>query len=449
MRIAFVRPNLCAARSSDAMEPLAFAILKALTPPDVETVLFDERLDEVPLDQPADLAAITVETFTARRAYELAAAYRRRGVPVVLGGYHPTFLPEEALEFADAVVQGDAEGIWPQVVEDARAGRLRRLYRQDRFPDLAGLRPDRSIFAGKRYAPVTLVQYGRGCRYSCDFCSIRAFYGSSLRQRPVPEVVAEIEAAGSRNVFFVDDNIFVDVPRARALFEALVPLGIRWSCQVSIDVAKDRDLLGLMQRSGATAAVVGFESLDPDNLRQMRKGWMLRYGDYSDSIQALQGAGVMIYGTFVFGYDQDTPQTFDAAVEFAAGNRFYLANFNPLTPTPGAPLMARLRDQGRLLHDRWWLDPGYRYGEATFRPLGMTPEELTRGCYRARTAFNSWGSILRRAMAPSTNLASPWRLGLFLLSNWISRREIHGKQGLRLGSDLTEPTSTAATGVVG
>jgi radical SAM superfamily enzyme YgiQ (UPF0313 family) len=433
MRVSFVRPNLYDGRSRDAMEPLAFAILKGLTPPEVETAFHDERLAPIPFDEPTDLAALTVETYTARRAYQIAGEYRRRGVKVVMGGYHPTFLPEEALRFADAVVEGDAEGLWEQVVEDARQGRLRPRYRRAEFAPLQGSRPDRSVFRGKRYAPVALVQYGRGCRYNCDFCSIRAFYGSSLRQRPVAEVVEEIARVGRRHVFFVDDNIFVDVPRAKELFRALIPLRIRWSCQVSIDVARDRELLALMERSGCLTAVVGFESLSGESLAQMKKGWNLRHADYATSIRALQDAGIMIYGTFVFGYDADTVGSFDRAVDFALHHRFYLANFNPLTPTPGAPLYARLQREGRLIHQAWWLTPGYRYGHATFHPRGMTADELTAGCYRARTAFNAYSSIVRRAFAARTNLASPYRLGVYLLSNLISRHEIHAKQGLALG----------------
>jgi len=434
MKITFVRPNLFDGRSSDAMHPLCFAILKRLTPADVATAFHDERLEPIPFDEPTDLVAMTVETYTARRAYQIAHEYRRRGVPVVMGGYHPTFLPDEALQFADAVVVGDAEGTWPEVVEDARAGRLRPLYQQPGFPALGGVVPDRSIFQGKRYAPVTLVQYGRGCKYNCNFCSIHAFYGNSLRQRPVDEVVDEIKRSGSRVIFLVDDNIFVDIPRAIELFEALVPLRISWSCQVSIDVAHDPALVRLMQRSGCISALVGFESLNRQNLQQMRKGWNLKYGDYATSIKVFQDAGIMIYGTFVFGYDQDTPASFDQAVDFAIRNKFYLANFNPLTPTPGADLYRELEDEGRLLFERWWLDPNFRYGQATFRPCGMTPDELTAGCLRARLRFNTCGSFVRRALAPKTNFRSPFRLGVYVLSNLISRREILSKQGRRLGS---------------
>ncbi len=434
MKVTFIRPNLFNERSTDAMHPLCFAILKSLTPADVETVFYDERLEDIPFDEPTDLVAMTVETYTARRAYQISREFRQRGVPVVMGGYHPTFLPDEALQYADSVVTGDAEGIWPQVVEDARNNRLQKIYSRDSFSPLGGLVPDRTIFNGKRYTPVSLVQYGRGCRYNCNFCSIRAFYGSNLRQRPVDEVVDEIKRLHRKFVFLVDDNIFVDTPKAIELFEALIPLKILWSCQVSIDIASDPDLVRLMKRSGCVNALVGFESLNQDSLKQMRKSWNLQYGNYESSIKVFRDAGIMIYGTFVFGYDQDTVASFDEAVEFAIRNKFYLANFNPLTPTPGSDLYTQLDQEQRLIHDRWWLDPNFRYGHATFHPRGMSADDLTAGCLRARLRFNTYRSLLSRALAPRTNLRSPYRFGIYLLSNLISKREILRKQDRQLGA---------------
>jgi len=435
MRIALVRPNMADVRSSDAMQPLCFAILAGLTPAEVELELVDERLEPIRYDRPADLVAMTVETHTARNAYQVAARFRRRGVPVVMGGHHPTLLPDEALEHADAVVVGDAEGTWPEVVRDAESGRLRRVYRQAGMPSLGGPMPRREVFRGKRYAPLDLVQFGRGCRFACDFCSIHAFYGTSLRWRPVDEVVAELETLGGRHLFFVDDNLLADASRAEALFRALVPLRIRWSCQTSIDVCREPRLLKLMALSGCQAVTIGFESLDQRNLQQMKKQWAMKDGDYAASVRKLREHGMMIYGTFVFGYDYDTVDSFDASVDFALRSRFFLANFNPLTPTPGTALYARLQAEGRLLHDRWWLAPGFRYGQAVFRPRRMTPEQLAEGCFRARRAFNTYRSIFRRALDWRTNCRSPRRLGAFLLGNFVSRREIMRKQGMALGGD--------------
>ena len=435
MRITFVRPSIGGRRASDAMEPLAFAILAGLTPPDVELALYDERLEPVPVDEPADLVALTVETYTARRAYQLATAYRRRGVPVVLGGYHPSFLPDEALQHADTVVIGDAEGLWEAVVRDARAGRLQRVYRQGTPPPLAGLRLDRGIFRGKRYTRVAPVQYGRGCRFACDFCSIHAFYGTSLRQRPVGEVAEEIASLGRRFVLLVDDNLFVDVPKAAELFRALIPLDVRWGCQVSIDLARNPGLLDLMARSGCIAALVGFESLDERNLRQMRKRWNVKWADYATAIGEFRERGIMLYGSFIFGYDHDTPDTFARTVEFALRARFFLVNFSPLTPTPGTRLYDRLHAEGRLTHDRWWLDPDYRYGQATFVPRGMTAEELTAGCARARREFYRASSIARRALDRRANARDLARLGIYLGGNLLSRRELGRKLGQPLGAE--------------
>jgi radical SAM superfamily enzyme YgiQ (UPF0313 family) len=433
MKVTFIRPNLYDDRSSDAMEPLCFAILKSLTPAHVETAFYDERLEEIPYDEDTDLVAMTVETYTARRAYQIAAQYRRRGIPVVFGGYHPTFLPEEALEHADAVVIGDAEGIWEQVLNDAPNGGLQRIYQSRDFPALDKLMPDRSIFNGKKYIPISLVQYGRGCKFNCSFCSIHAFYGNNMRQRPVENVVEDIRRASRRHIFLVDDNIFVNVDKARELFEALLPLNITWSCQVSIDVARDRDLVRLMARSGCISALIGFESLNPASLKEIKKGWNVKWQSYDDAIAVFQREGIMLYGTFVFGCDNDTVDSFDIAVDFSIRHKFFLANFNPLTPMPGAPLFERMRKEGRLLHDRWWLDPEYSYGDATLRPLKMTAKELTNGCFEARKKFNSLGSILKRMRDRRTNLHSLLRIGLFLLANYVSRREIYSKQSRSLG----------------
>jgi radical SAM superfamily enzyme YgiQ (UPF0313 family) len=434
MKITFIRPNMSDMRSADAMEPLVFAILAGLTPAGIETVLFDERLEPIPFDEPTDLVAITVETYTARRAYQIAQAYRRRGVPVVMGGYHPTFVPDEALQYADAVVIGDAEQLWPRIVADAQSGKSRRIYRQVSQPPLSGLKPDRRIFRGKRYAPAALVQYGRGCRFACEFCSIHAFYGFDLRQRPVRDVVAEIEQLERKHIFLIDDNIFVNGPKARELFRALIPLKIRWSCQVSLDIARDEELMTLLEQSGCTTAVIGFESLDEHNLAQMKKKWNLKHGDYASLVQTFRQHGVMIYGSFVFGYDHDTVDSFDISLEFALRSRFYLGNFNPLTPMPGAKLYDRLRAEGRLIYDRWWLDPDYSYGQATFHPRGMTAAELTDGCFRTRRRFHDYSSIVERALDFKTNCRDPYRLGLHLASNLVARREILKKQGRRLGA---------------
>lgn len=436
MRIAFIRPNLGDFRARDAMEPVAFAILAARTPPGVALALHDERLAPVPLDLDVDLVALTVETYTARRAYQIAAHYRRRGIPVVMGGYHPTLVPEEVAGHCDAVAIGDAEGVWERIVEDARAGRLQAVYRHDASTPMAGVQPDRGIYAGKRYAPVSMVNFGRGCRLACDFCSIHAFYGKRVEQRPVPDLIRELESLPRRRpVFFVDDNLFSDRATLERMLDAIRPLGLRWVCQTTIDVTRDEPLLDKMAAAGCMLAVIGFESLSERNLARIGKKWNLARGDYAQGIARLHARGIMIYGSFVFGYDDDTEASFDRTVEFALAAGFCIANFNPLTPTPGTALMRRLREEGRLLHERWWLDPSFRYGDACFVPRAMTPEQLTEGCWRARRNFYSWSSIARRIASHPGLYANPMRLALLLASNAVSRREIRRKQGAQLGGE--------------
>jgi radical SAM superfamily enzyme YgiQ (UPF0313 family) len=322
------------------MEPKALAVLAGLTPPGHEVAAVDDRFEPLPLDERWDLVALTVGTWEAKRAWEIAAAFRARGATVVAGGYHPSLCPEEAAEHVDAVAVGDAEGCWPAIVEDARAGRLRPVYRA--APGAPSARPDAAVLRRKGYAPVTVVQYGRGCRHACDFCCVRALHPRGLEHRLVDDVVEEVAAGGRRRVFFCDDNLAADPGRARALLGAIGPLGLRWTTQASLDLADDRPLLSAFARAGCQALVVGLESLDDANLRQMEKGWS-RAEDYAAKLAAIRDHGIMVYAGFVFGYDGDRPDAFARALEFALEQRLFIANFNQLQPYPGTPLFERVR----------------------------------------------------------------------------------------------------------
>lgn len=433
MKVVLIRPNMGDYRSTDAMPPLAMGILAARAG-NHSVTLIDDKVEPVPLELDADLVAMSVETFTAHRAYQLAAGYRAQGIRVVMGGYHPTLLPEEVLQHADAIVIGDAEGAWEALLADANNGVLQRRYQGDNQQSLADYRLDRSIFRNKRYAPIDLIQYGRGCRFACDFCSIHSFYGSTTRVRPVESLRAELEQLNRhRLLFFVDDNLFSSETNLHALLQAIRPLKLRWSCQISIDVARSPDMLDKLAEAGCIFVLIGFESMEPGNLRMMNKPWNSVSGSYKQVVRQLHQRGIGVYGTFVFGYDFDTPDTIKRSLEFALEAQLEIANFNPLTPTPGSPLYSRLRAEGRLLSPVWWLDPEYRYGNPIFKPRAITPEQLAHGCFDARKQFYAWSSIARRVFMTDKPFAL-FGTSMTAIASVISRREIYRKQGRQLGT---------------
>lgn len=422
------------------MEPLPAATIAGLTPPDVSIKFYDDRMEAIPVDEPTDLVAISVETYTAKRAYQIASDYRRRGVPVVMGGFHAMLCPEEVADYAEAVVVGEAEAVWPQVIDDARHGTLQKIYRAPERPSLRGLRPRRDIFAGKRYLPIGLVEAGRGCHFKCDFCAIQTVFERTQSRRPVDDILAELETLrgqGKRFFFFVDDNITSNMRQAKELYEALIPLKLRWVSQASINAAHDEEFLDLIKRSGCEGLLIGFESLNPDNLKAMDKGFNTMKGGFEAALANLRRYGIKLYLTFVFGYDEDTIDSFQETVEFAKEHQIYIGAFNHLTPFPGTPLYTRLEQEGRLLYDAWWLDDSYRYNMIPFRPKRMTPEELQRGCLAARKAFYTWPSILRRSLAP-VNRPDFFMFWNFYLINWMIRGEVSARDFYPLG-DPTWP----------
>jgi len=418
------------------MEALSAALLAALLPEDVERRFYDDRFEPIPFDEPTDLVTISVETYTAKRSYQIASEYRRRGVPVVMGGFHATLCPDEVKEHCESIVIGEAEDVFPELIDDYRHGRPREIYRASERPDLSGAIPDRSIFAGKGYLPIKLVEFARGCRFQCEFCAVQSFFGATQTHRPVDEVVEEIRRLRTRfgMFFFIDDNLTSDIRAAKELMRALMPLNIRWVSQSSIVVAHDEEALELMRRSGCQGILVGFESLNPANLAQMNKTFNSARGGPEAALAKFRKHGIPVYGTFIFGYDTDVPETFQTTVEFATQQGLMLAAFNHITPFPGTPLYERMRSEGRLLFDPWWLDDDYRYNMVPFRPAGMSPEELASRCLAARRAFYSWGGIAKRTRA-SANRRTAWRLLNFLAVNGMHHLDIETRSGLPLGDE--------------
>lgn len=409
--------------------PLILPHLAGLTPPGIDITLVDEHVEPIdvePIDMAADydLVALTCMTASSQAAYDIADAFRERGIPVVMGGIHPTVMPEEAGEHADGVIVGEAEMVWKDVLADAARGKLQERYRGAKYCDMKGLPlPRRDLLPRDRYLTVNVVQTSRGCPHGCTFCSVSTVAGKVYRLRPVPEVIEEVRLLSPGWLGFVDDNIAGNHDRAKELFEALIPLKIRWVGQADLKMAKDPELLRLAALSGCQAMFIGLESLSPENLRATHKAPNVGI-NMRAAIRAIHENGIEIVGSFVLGLDGDYPDVFRKTVRFAQKAKIVAAQFAVLTPFPGTRIRDQLAEEGRILTNDW---SRYTMSNVVFQPLHMTPRELERGQKWVYGAFYSYLSIIRRNLA--------WRrdnLMLRLLVN-LSYRGIHRKRGVVRG----------------
>lgn len=442
MKLTLIKPNIGRREHSlyvdeGRMEPLQLGILAALTPPGIEVVMYDDRMETIPYDEPTDLVAITVETFTARRAYEISAEFRRRGVKTVMGGMHAMLIPEEVMEHCDSVIVGDAEPVWETMLNDLKNGELKPRYDvvQPTCPQINVI-TRRDIFEGKGYLPITLLQFSRGCSHKCSFCASSVYFKAHHYCRPVEDVIKEIKSQKRRLLFFVDDNIVCDHAKAKELFRALIPLKIRWVSQGSMDMLHDEELMRLMVKSGCLGLVIGFESISPESVSEMNKGTNKKGSSemYKWEIEQLRKWGLQTWAAFTVGHDSDTVESIRATCDFAIKNKFTFAAYNILMPYPNTPLYEKLEREGRLLYDgKWWLHEEYRFNYASIVPKNMTADELTEISFDCRRRFNSVGSIFRRALEPHTNMRTPYRFMTYLVYNPLFRKEVFKKQGMRFG----------------
>jgi len=444
MKICFIQPSI--GKFADKpyvktwqMQPLAIAVLAGMTPPDIEIEFIDDRFDIIPDNLSADLVAIPVETYTAQRAYHIADNIRARGMPVVMGGIHAALLPQEVSEHADAVVTNGAETIWQQVIADAQTKTLKKFYTSIApLSQLIHVPPRREIFKGKPYLPLEMVETGRGCPFTCDFCAIAGAHKASYRSKHIDDIVKDVANVKGKFLYFVDDNFVSQFKRTKELCDALAPLKKRWFSHGSINMAHDRDLLKRLSKSGCTNILIGFESLNKATLEAMGKTWNVVKRSYEDAIERLRDHGISIYGTFVFGYDTDTMDDIDRALEFAIDQKLALAAFNHLVPFPGTPLYERFKKDNRLFEEKWWLKPGYKFGEVAFQPKYTSAKILGQKCFECRTEFYKYSCTFKRLLDRKTHFKSFMDALIFLSANISSRRGIAERQHWPIGEVVTE-----------
>lgn len=441
MKILFILPAIGQKENEKyigtwKMEPLTFATLKALTPDDVETQFFDDRIEKIDYETQADLVAISVETYTAQRAYKIADTFRKKGIKVLFGGYHTKAVPEEALEHSDCVLLGSAENIWETMIEDFKKGALRQTY--EGSLGFSSKLPDRSIYKDKKYLPISLIETGRGCPNNCEFCSISSYYCKKYTPRKIEDIVEEIKQVKHKVIFFVDDNICAQKGHLDAICKAITPLKIGWSSQAALSVAQDEQLLKSIKNSGCQALLIGFESLDKRNLDQMNKSWSYKLGETEELIEKIHKAGIGIYATFVFGFDFDDPEGFQKTVNFSLKHKFFYAAFNHLLPFPDTPFYERLKNENRLLFNKWWLKNDYKYGDIPYQPLKIEPDKLKDFCADARRKFFSPKNIFLRGIAQFKRNKDLFLLLIFFTQNFNLMKEIDEKLNLPIGCGLDE-----------
>lgn len=420
-KILIIKPSRYRSRSDPAVlktkkrrvVPLTLPYLAALTPSDWSVQLIDEQVEEIDFSATPDLVAITVWTINSLRGYEIARRFRERGVPVIMGGPHTAFFAEEAAQYCDAVCIGEGEDVWPVMLEDAKHGRLKTIYRRDDFCDLQGLPLPRYDLLRHKPGPFQTfaVQTSRGCPFRCVFCSERFYLGERYRYRPSEDVVAEIRASRAKFVLFADSNFAGKREHSMELMEALIPLRIRWSTLIPVNLCTDTEFLDLAKASGALHLNIGFESLDSEALRSLNKRNNNVRERTNDMLSNLRKRGISYSLNFIFGTDEEDPNIFATTLDMLIRNRVPAAYFNILTPHKGTVLYETMRSQQRIIDDadigRW---PELR---CYIIPKQYTPAELEERVKSIHRSFYSVRSMLRRLPFPTSlsDLAS-WSINL-------------------------------------
>ncbi len=416
MKILLIAPCLIQEQRPNSMDipQLTLSLIAALTPPEHEIQIVEEVYGEkVNFDGDYDVIGISIMTQTCIRGYQIANEFKKRGKIVVFGGIHATAMPDEAILYGNAVVIGEAEGLWDIVLDDIRHHRLKSFYKLDKLPDLQShVMPRRDLIkcsSGK--FSIAPIETTRGCPYNCDFCTVSRFFGTRQRHKPISDIITDIESCKEKNLFFLDDNITGDKRYAKELFRAMIPQKKIWVGQASIQVASDTELIKLAYQSGCRALLIGFESMSDSGINQYRK--TLKTVDENIlAVKKLQDNGIMTMASLIFGLDSDTPAVFDIAHDFLTRSKAAFFQACVMTPYPGTPVFNKLRSQGRILTDDW---NRFDASKVIIRPENISPEALLDGYDKIKWHFYSNLSILKRSY-PNIKIGF-WEAILFFTLN--------------------------------
>ena len=439
MKILLISPERERKKEEAFLFRLSFLNLPyiaAATPPGVEVKIVDEAFEKINFEEKVDLVGITAQTPVALRAYQIADEFKKRGIPVVMGGVHASMLPQEALQHVDAVVVGEAEEVWPDLIEDLRKGQMRRIYVGSEFVNPSDLPlPRRELLNEKFYFPLKLLETTRGCPHHCDFCGVSKFFGFRYRNRPISEIERELKTLFQKGpvmnpvlkkilslfskdlpyflkrrlLYIIDSNIAGDRRFCLELFSLLKEFDLLWYGHAPVSIAFDQKLLEGFAQSGCIAINIGFESFSTKNLNAMGKGFN-QPSRYAEAVKRIHDQGIGIMGTFIVGLDDDEPGVFQRIIDFCIDSKLDWALTFIMAPYPGTESFLRLEKERRIFCRDWGK---YDSLNAVYQPSGMSVEELEKGMRRIWKEVFSTSSIYKRI------LKRPWIHPLFYLTmNW-------------------------------
>jgi len=399
--------------------PLAFPILAAFTPGKHSITMIDERTQKIDFSEIYDLVGITAMTHQAPHIYEIADEFRDRNIPVVLGGCHPSILPEEAKQHADSVVVGEADEIWPKLLNDLENKDLKPFYYQTRPSDLNKLPLPRKDIVNEFYL-AGAIQSSRGCPHGCKFCFVSNLgYGRTYRKRSINNIIEEIRNTPQKLLLFYDTSLTIDVNHTKALFKAMKGLNKKFDCLGNVNVlCKDDELLRLSKEAGCIQWSIGFESISQRVLDDIGKTTN-KVENYTKVIDKIHEHGMAVHGFFIIGFDSDQKDVFDKTLDFVRTSGLDSADFSILIPFPGTPIFDQYMEEGRILTKDW---SKYQYQEnVVYKPKNFTEEELLEGVQHVYEAYYSYSDVFHRFRLSLKRGITNFHPFLFILQNVFTR----------------------------